>query len=60
MVQFLDVECDIRVPQGLTKTFAEMTPIFENVEISRNDIGDHMKHYAERKGGRSSKHREEV
>ena len=44
------VECDIRVPQDLADTFAEMTPIFKNVEISREDIGEHMKHYAERMG----------
>jgi hypothetical protein len=26
--------------------FAEMPPIFKNVEVSRDDIGDHMRQYA--------------
>jgi hypothetical protein len=26
--------------------FAEMLPIFKNVEVSRDDIGDHMRQYA--------------
>ena len=44
------VECDIRVPDTLLQDFAEMPPIFKNTEISRNDIGDHMKAYAEKEG----------
>ena len=44
------VECDIEVPAQLHETFAEMPPIFKNVEISREDIGDHMREYAEREG----------
>ena len=44
------VECDLRVPETLTQQFSKMPPIFKNVEISRNDIGDHMKRYAEREG----------
>ena len=27
-----------------------MSPIFKNVEVSRDDIGNHMKAYAEEKG----------
>ena len=41
------VECDIRVPDHLKDSFQEMCPIFKNVEISRNDIGEYMKSYAE-------------
>ena len=44
------VECDVRVPPALTETFAEMTPIFKNVDITKEDIGAHMKNYAERAG----------
>lgn len=41
------VECDIAVPQSLKQKFGEMCPIFKNVEIGRDDIGDHMKQFAE-------------
>ena len=41
------VECDIRVPDHLKESFGEMCPIFKNVEISRDDIGEYMKRYAE-------------
>ncbi|CAB4002579.1 Hypothetical predicted protein [Paramuricea clavata] len=41
------VECDIRVPEHLRDHFQEMCPIFKNVEISGEDIGDYMKTYAE-------------
>ena len=41
------VECDIHVPEHLRDHFQEMCPIFQNVEISREDIGDYMKTYAE-------------
>ncbi len=44
------VECDIRVPDNLKPKFSEMPPIFKNTEISRNDIGDHMRKYAEKHG----------
>ena len=33
------LEVDIKVPDHLKPTFAEMSPIFENVEVSRDDIG---------------------
>ena len=39
-------EVDIKVPDNLKPTFAEMSPIFKNVNISRDDIGDHMRQYA--------------
>ncbi|KAK3705281.1 hypothetical protein QZH41_008170 [Actinostola sp. cb2023] len=41
------VECDIRVPEHLKPKFSEMCPIFKNVEISREDIGQYMKDFAE-------------
>ena len=41
------VECDIRVPESLKEKFSEMCPIFKNIEISRGDIGEYMKQYAE-------------
>jgi hypothetical protein len=41
------VECDIHVPEHLRDYFQQMCPIFKNVEISREDIGDYMKTYAE-------------
>ena len=41
------VEVDIRVPDHLKEKFSEMCPIFKNTEISRDDIGDFMKAYAE-------------
>ncbi|XP_071787706.1 uncharacterized protein [Asterias amurensis] len=41
------VECDLRVPPTLKGVFEEMTPIFKNTYISKNDIGNHMRDYAE-------------
>jgi hypothetical protein len=41
------IECDIRVPDSLKEKFSEMCPIFKNIEISRDDIGDYMKGFAE-------------
>ena len=41
------VECDIHVPEHLREHFSEMCPIFKNTEISRDDIGEFMKAYAE-------------
>ena len=41
------VECDIEVPEDLKDHFAEMTPIFKNVNVSRDDIGEPMREYAE-------------
>ena len=37
------VQCDLKVPEHLKAYFAEVPPIFENVVVSRNDIGDLMK-----------------
>ncbi|XP_071797162.1 uncharacterized protein [Asterias amurensis] len=44
------VECEIRVPSTLRAHFAEMPPVFKNTNVSREDIGDHMRDYAEREG----------
>ena len=41
------VEVDIRVPDHLKEKFSEICPIFKNTNISRDDIGDFMKAYAE-------------
>jgi hypothetical protein len=37
------VECYIHVPDNLRDHFQEMCPIFKNIDISRNDIGEFMK-----------------
>ena len=44
------VEVDIHVPNVLKSKFAEMTPIFKNVDISINDIGNHIGEFAEHEG----------
>ena len=44
------VQCDLKVPEHLKAYFANLTPIFKITVVSRNDIGDLMKEYAE-KGG---------
>ena len=44
------VECDLYVPEEHKEKFAEMPPIFKNVMIGRDDIGEHMKEFAEREG----------
>ena len=41
------IECDIRVPLHLRDYFSEMTPIFKNTNISRQDIGPEMQQFAE-------------
>ena len=41
------VEVDIHVPDELKQKFSEMTPIFKNVDISLDDIGPHMKAFAQ-------------
>ena len=40
------VECDVEVPQHLRKHFSEMAPIFKNIKISLDDIGEMMREYA--------------
>lgn len=41
------IECDIKVPDKLKPYFEEMTPIFKNVNISVEDIGQFMAKFAE-------------
>ena len=41
------VECDIQVPLHLRDHFSELQPIFKNVDITRDDIGPHMRDYAQ-------------
>ena len=44
------IECDVSVPIELRPLFEDFPPIFKNVEVSRDDIGEHMKNYAEVNG----------
>ena len=44
------VQCDIEVPEKLRANFANFRPIFKNTLVSKNDIGDLMKTYAEEEG----------
>lgn len=39
------LECDTHVSAYLRKEFPEMSPIFKNVMVSRDDISEHMKEY---------------
>ena len=41
------VRCDVEVPLGLRQRFSEMQPVFKNVEVTKDDIGEPMKEYAE-------------
>ena len=41
------VQCDIEVPEKLRANFANFPPIFKNTLVSKSDIGDLMKKYAE-------------
>ena len=42
------VKCDIEVPEHLRDYFPNFPPIFKNTVVSRDDIGNLMKQYAER------------
>ena len=44
------VQCDLKVTEHLKAYFANFPPIFKNTVVSRNDIGDLMKEYAEKEG----------
>ena len=44
------VQCDLKLPEHLKAYFAIFPPIFKNTVVSRNDIGDLMKEYAEKEG----------
>ena len=41
------MQCDIGVPEILGSKFVNFPPIFKNTSVSRSDIGDWMKNYAE-------------
>ena len=43
------VECDISVPDELKEKFSEMTPVFKNVEVSRQQLGPRMTAFADGK-----------
>ena len=44
------VQCDLKVPEHMKAYFANFPSIFKNTVVSRIDIGDLMKVYAEREG----------
>ena len=41
------VQCDLSVPDEFKAKFSNFPPIFKNIDVSRNDIGEYMKTYAE-------------
>ena len=43
------VQCDIEVPEELRSKFDNVPPKFKNTLVTKNDIGDVMKNYAEEK-----------
>ena len=43
------VESDLKVPGNLKAYFADFPPIFVNTVVCRNDIGDLMKEFEEKK-----------
>ena len=45
---FCSVHCDIEVPEHLRDYFSNFPPIFKNTVVSRDDIGNLMKQYAEK------------
>ena len=44
---FGHVQCDIEVPENLRANFANLPPTFKNTLVSKSDIGDFMKNYAQ-------------
>ena len=42
------VDCRLEVPEEMYPYFEDFPPIFKNCEVGRDDIGDHMKEFAER------------
>ena len=44
------VQCDLKVPEHFKAYFVNFSQIFKNTVVSRNDIGDLMKEYAEEEG----------
>ena len=43
-------QCDLKVPEHLKAYFVNFFSIFKRTIVSRNDIGDLMKKYAEKEG----------
>ena len=41
------MQCDTEVPESLRANFPDFPPIFKNTLVSKSDIGDLMKNYAE-------------
>ena len=41
------VQCDLSVPDELKAKFSNFPPIYKNIDVYRNDIGEYMKTYAE-------------
>ena len=41
------MQCDLVVPDELKTTFSNFSPIIKNFDVSRNDIGEYLKNYAE-------------
>ena len=44
------LQCDIEVPEGLRKSFANFPPIFNNTNVGQHDIGSLMQNCAEKEG----------
>ena len=44
---FVYMQCDIEVPEKLRSKFVNFLPIFKTTLVSKSDIGDLMKNYAE-------------
>ena len=44
------VQCNIEVPEILRSNFDNFSPMFKNTLVSKNDIDDLMKTYAEEEG----------
>jgi hypothetical protein len=42
------VECDIQTPHHLREIYAEFQPVIKHAYISREEIGEHMKEFAEK------------
>ena len=41
------LQCDTEVPENLRSNFVNFSPLFKNTLVSKSDIGDLMKNYAE-------------
>ena len=44
------VQSDLKDPEHLKAYFVNLAPIFKNTVVSRSDIGDLIKEYAEKEG----------